>query len=215
MAIGEAGDVVELVARPINRNWTAAPEEASIAACAAVATLAAAVLAALTAFIATAVAAFAATTMAAFAVTAMTALAITALAVAAMTALAAFVTTVIVAAVAAVTMIVVVAVISALARGRRQRSRLVVDIGAALHQRIAEPNRTQRVEPRRTDDVRRTIIAERKVRLFVRRLTLGAASLRFAALQRGDDLRDRFQAARGKAPTPARRSARKRHSPDA
>jgi hypothetical protein len=81
----------------------------------------------------------------------------------AVAAVAASMTTVIVSAVAAVIMIVVVAVVSALARWRRQRRRLIVGIGAALHQRIAEPNRTQRVEPRRTDDVRRTIIAERRL----------------------------------------------------
>ena len=173
---------------------------------------AAAVLAALAAFIAAAITAFAAfiaAAMASFAMaasitTAVTAFAVAAFAmaavaamtpmtaVAAMPAFPAFVATVIVAAVAAVIMIVVVAVISA-PRWRRQRSRLIIDIGAALHQRIAEPNRTQRVEPRRTDDVRRTIIAERKIRLFVCRRALGAATLRFAALQRGDDLRDCFR----------------------
>jgi len=189
-------------------------EEASTAAFSAVTALAtAAVLAALAAFIAAAMAAFAMaasiTAMTTFAVTtfamsavaalamsAMTALAMTAVAAFAMTAvaaLAAFMTTVIMSAMVAVIMIVVVAVTSALARWRRQRRRLIVDVGAALHDRIAEPNRTQRVEARRTDDVRRTIIAEGKVRLFVRRLALGAATLSFTALQCRDDLRDRLR----------------------
>jgi len=89
--------------------------------------------------------------------------------------------------------VLAVVVISVLARGRRQRSGLIVDIGAALHQRIAEPNRTKRVQPRRTHDVRGSIMAQRKMSLFARRLALGAATLPFAALQRGQDFRDLFR----------------------